>query len=379
MKQFNRVWTIALLLLLLFSPVIAQDDVTPEVTPTIEVAATAEPSPLAPLQSVGEGNNDGDVHNAVDDIVDGIASSLPIIFMGIALLMSVRQIGKPQTKEEYDKNRQEIVRDREQVKKTDSPIDDAMVEFRHLVNEFRGISDSLPIPNPGVPPTFPPVAPPAYPPAAPTPLPPPVITPIKIDVKPSLALWIPINPNPYLKDIGANGLAYTEEDHDGRKVAVPTGYKYRGSTFANSPHPDTFYKHGAGFEMALAKKAGQFGYETSVKNFVLAGRQRFAVVVKYLANFTPVIGTDGSPTVYLGGILRSNGKAIAQLEQHAVVDGEGEAQWVFQTATEHAAIDIEVGVIMPWAVVNDQSTLLWREYRVIPVPDDYGDDVVIHI
>lgn len=200
----------------------------------------------------------------------------------------------------------------------------------------------------------------------------------------TLPRGIPLNRNYTLDAIGDNKLAFYEETHDGRKVAIPHGYKYRGQPgmigTSRSPHPDIFYKYALGFEASIAYKAGRFGYSFTIPdNFVLGARQRFAIIVGYEANYAPMVGTDGNPTLYLEGTLDASTLPTVMLPNQVVIDGMGEAQWVIQTADEIRNLNVGVGVYIPWAVIGDNSTLAIKSIKFVPVADDYGDDVIIRI
>lgn len=360
--------TVFLIFLLLFAAiqVFAQDDVTPESTPTIE----AVPSDV-PL----EAETPVDVHNWIDDVSEFITNNMPIMFLGATLLLSVAKIKQPQTQEEYEATRRDVLRQREEARRSETPLDDLMVEARNILNEMRGISASLPTqPSPPSPlprgegsnPSLPPVTQPE-PPFVPEP------------EIPLLAKGIPINRNSTLNETGANGLSFIEADRDGRKIAVPHGYAYKGEPGSvdgkMSPHCEVYYKPAAGFEFALADKAGWFGYEFTISNFVLAGQQRFAVVVEYEAAYAPVFGPDNNPTVYIAGSLKSNGRQLAKLPKQPIVAvGKGEAQWVFMTQDEYATLDGALGVYMPYGAVDDTGTLLIKQIKIVPVVDEYGND-----
>lgn len=368
--RFFAVFMLLFLMAVFAFPALAQEATQEaEATPTVEVVATVVHTAEAQVEDAPV-SEPTDVHNWFDDLIEFATENHLVVFLLVGFVVGITQINRPQTRQEYESNKAAIERQKADAVKTETPYDDWLAKANEMLNEMRRISEGvvLPLPNPSVPPTFPPAAPPTV-------TPPTVISPVA--TKPPL--WIPINPNPNLNEVGANGRAYFDDDRDGRAIAVPTRYIYRGVASTGSPHCEIYYKQGDGFEMALAQKAGRFGFESVVTNFVLAGNQRFAVVVKYSAKFTPVIGSDGNPTVYLGGALKSNGLPISTLPHQPVVDGEGEAQWVFQTAEEYHSLSVEVAAIMLWAVVHDNSTLLWKEFKVVPVADDYGDDVLIRI
>jgi hypothetical protein len=344
MMQSKRKWIISILLMLVLGvmPVAAQVVDAPEPTPTIEVVETDVPT--VPVVDEAPGQNFGTA--LFDFFKFAIENQLHwYVFAIIALLVAGNLV--PQD---------EIKRRREQAKATETPIDDVLLAILDGIQTLKG--------NVSVPPP------------APVPIP---TDPLPTQPEP-LPRGIPLNRNYTLDAIGDNKLSFYEETYDGRKVAIPHGYKYRaqpgmiGTT--RSPNPDIFYKQAAGFEASIAYKAGRFGYSFTIPdNFVLGARQRFAIIVSYEANYAPMVGTDGNPTLYLDGMLTGNQPAI-MLPSQVVIDGMGEAQWVLQTDEEVRGLVVTVGMYIPWAVIGDNSTLTIKSIKFVPVADDYGDVVI---
>lgn len=339
--QSKRKWIISIVLMLVLGvvPVAAQVDDAPEPTPTMEVVET--PVPDVPVDAE-PGQNFGTVlfeffKFAIDNQLHWY------VFAIIALLVAGNLV--PQ---------EELKRRREQAKATETPIDDVLLAILDGIQTLKG---TVPVPSVPVPiPTDPlPTTPTRFP------------------------QGIPLNRNSQLNEAGSGGLRFTEQVINGRSIAVPIGYMYRGQPAQGSPHCEIHYKFSAGFEFAIAQKAGRFGYAFKLDNFVLGANQRFAIVVEYEAKYAPVMGTDGNPTVYLDGSLSEAGRHVTPLAPQQVANGSGEAQWVIQTAEEYRNLEVVVQVYMPWASVNDNGTVLMKQIKFVPVADDYGSDVVIRI
>lgn len=376
--RFKWLLVAMLLMLLVVGPVVAQDE-TPEVdvTPSQEVATPhpLTPSPhverrdTAPIESV-------DNHTWVDDFLESPLA----IMLGVAVILGIFQINRPQTVEQYETAKADIARQRQQAQATETPYDDWLVEAREVLNELRRrqeASEANPIP-PSQPPSQTDDAV-GVRPVVTVNLNHPPDTVVGVQ-QPDATLWVPVNPNWGLGLIGENGLAYTENDSFGRVVAVPHEYHYSAQPDMIdgivSPHPDTFYKANRGFEMALAHKAGRFGYHFLVDKPL----RRFAVVVEYEARLHPERGDDGNHTAYLVGSIDYQGKKIAVLAQTPVlVERSSEAQWLFEATTPYDELVVEVRVYMPYAALQDNSTFLWKRIKCVPVPDDYGDNVVVRI
>lgn len=348
--QLNRKWIISIVLMLVLgvSPVAAQVDDVPDATPTMEVEA----SPLSPPATQGEVEVPDTTVPVAPESNFGeslfkffqfaIENQLHwYVFAIIALLVAGNLV--PQ---------EEIKRRREQAKATETPIDDVLLAILDGIQTLRGNVTTPPVPIPGEPPIVPPVL---------------------------LPKGIPLNRNPQLNEAGGGGLRYNEQVIGGRSIAVPLGYAYRGQPSQGSPHCEVHYKFAGGFEFAIAQKAGRFGYAFNIDKFVLAARQRFAIVVEYDAKYAPVVGADGNPTVYLDGSLSEAGRHVTPLAMQKAVNGVGEAQWVIQTAEEYRNLEVVVGLYMPWSSVDDSSTVLVKAIKFVPVADDYGSDVVIRI
>lgn len=339
--KFNFIIIVCLLLVgITTMPVMAQDE--PEATPTVEV----------------------DVQNWVDDLIEFFTDSNIIqILTGAAILIyAISQIKKPQTLTEYERNKTDIRRRQDDAALTETKVDDITSKIEELLNELRPrVGDASESPFPSEPSEEPKVV---------------------ID-KPIPEKWMPINDNPQLDQLGDNGMHYYERTEGTRKIAVPHNFKYIGSAGAvdgtASVHPDTFYRPGQGFEMALADKAGKFGWVFNLDNFVLAERSRYAIVLQYNANFTPLTDGKGNPTVRLVGQIIHDGNERWELPEKMVMSGTNEAQWVFQVSKDYADLDVLLQVFMPYGAVDDHGTLLIKQIRVVPVPDNYGENAVIRV
>lgn len=340
----NCVLLLLLIALVIWTaPTFAQGDSPPDPTPTIEVIATEVEQPEVPENPSA---------NIGTTLFQWFQFALENQFHWyIFAIISVIVAGNLVPQEE-------VKRRREQSRQTETPVDDVLFAILEIVQSLKSNISTPPAPLPdGQPPTSKPV---------------------------TLPRGIPLNRNYTLDAIGDNRLAFYEETHDGRKLAIPHGYRYRGQPgmigTSRSPHPDIFYKHALGFEASIAYKAGRFGYSFTIPdNFVLGARQRFAIIVGYEANYAPMVGTDGNPTLYLEGTLEASTLPTVMLPKQVVIDGQGEAQWVLQTADEIRNLNVTVGMYIPWAVIGDNSTLVIKSIKFIPVADDYGDDVIIRI
>lgn len=351
MKRNQILLFLLIVLVIWTAPTFAQGDSPPDPTPTIEVIATEADT--------------GNVPDASPVSVDGIiVFALMGVFGGLGLGMTAlvayltRLLGNSvQTKQLEDLltsvQRWAYQQATNAAARTSYEWDDNLVKVGGSILGYDG--------------------------SAPTPSnPPPTSKPV------TLPRGIPLNHNYTLDAIGDNKLAFYEETYDGRKVAIPHSYRYRGQPGAigtsRSPHPDVFYKHALGFEAAIAYKAGRFGYSFTIPdNFVLGARQRFAIIISYEANYAPMVGTDGNPTLYLEGTLEASTLPTVMLPKQVAIDGQGEAQWVIQTADEIRNLNVTVGMYIPWAVIGDNSTLVIKSIKFVPVADDYGSDAVTHI
>lgn len=282
-----------------------------------------------------------------DDILGFVSDNWEFIIILVAVVFAGRN-APPEL----------IQRGKDEAAKTETPIDDIVMR---VIETLRGGS------------------------VADSPLPPksPDDTKVISDDKPIRKVWLPINDNPNLDQLGENGLYYHERTEGTRKIAIPHHYTYIGEAGSldgkESAHPDTFYRPGLGFEMALADKAGKFGWIFNLDNFVLAERSRYAIVLKYNAQFKPLTDDEGNATVRLIGQIIHDGNERWALPEKMVLSSTNEAQWVFEVSKDYADLDVLLQVFMPYGAVDDHGTLLIKQIRVVPVPDDYGDDAVIRI
>ena len=203
---------------------------------------------------------------------------------------------------------------------------------------------------------------------------------------PKLPVGIPLVYFGYAKQ--ADGRQYYEAnelpgvDTGERVYAVAPGYKpvlnpemisndKTGETYL-SPVPDVHYDPDTkGFKFALANKAGRFGYRFDLKNWVLAGNSRYALIVRYSHELNPVVNKDGSPTLYIGGALHSSGLEHV-LKKQPVIAGSDIAQWVIETSRDYGDMAVSVGPDIPWAVLGDNSYVTILDIEFLPVVDGYG-------
>lgn len=350
MKRNRILLLLLIVLVILTAPTFAQDDFPPEPTPTMEVLATEADTGTAP--DAAPISVDSIIVFAMMGVFGGLGLGMTALVAYLTKLLGnsvqTKQLEGLLTSVQRWAYQQALTA----AARTSYEWDDNFVKIGGSVLGY----DHQP-PAPNNPPL--PTNPTTYP------------------------RGIPLNRNTALNAVGDNGLSYYEEDHDGRKVAIPHGYKYRAQQdmigSSRSPHPEIYYVQAKGFEAAIAFKAGRFGYSFVIDNFVLGANQRFAVIVSYEASYAPEKGTDGNPTLYMGGTLMTGIQPLAALPQQVVVNGSGETQWVMETSEEIRNLTVAVGMYIPWAVIGDGSTLTIKSIKFIPVADDYGSDVVLRV
>jgi hypothetical protein len=343
MKTRNLIAAILLSLLLMAPPVIAQEATqAADATPTMEAAATETPLPVAEPAT--------DIQFTVAALIEFFTNNLPIIFMGIALVMSIKQVGKPQTQAEYDAEQKAIVLAREEVKKTKSLLDDLLVEGRYIVNEMRGIAQTPPT----LPAPQPPVIDISHPPVGNTGT-------STMDMStPSYNPTIPIKENKYLAPYETR-LDFPQ----GRQVHVPVnmGYVYELKNLAKDteyPHPNVNVNQAYGARFDVAFIAGSWGF--SYLSTLVKGVE-YKVSVDYSAEITGKEISHLSDWLWWELDLDNKPSGLPNV---GISNGARHlAEWTI-TGTGLPVV-VTPRIRAAWASSGSNSAIVWHNLTITPV------------
>jgi hypothetical protein len=365
----NKLYTaIATLLLafLLSVPVLAQEATQAvESVPTVETVATEVAAPPVTSEPAT------DIHNAVDDVIEFFTNNLPIIFMGIALVMSIKQVGKPQTQAEYDAEKKAIAIDREEVKKTKTMLDDLMVEGRYIVNEMRGIAQT-----PATQPTTtvttgngtdttitvsqpPPVIYPSQPPVGNTGT-------STTDVSTPPFVPMPEAPHTITRNFGVTDSSFEKTVNGTRRVIhTPVNTSPLFSTLDAAgkeyPYPSVNVNSAYGVQFDIAYTAGAWGF-TILETLVNGAA--YKVRLDYTAQITG--DKVDSLAEWLSHELDVNGKVTGVSQ--GVMNGVSYAEWGITGG--HLPVMITPRIRCNWASAGSESKISWQRLTITPV--DYG-------
>jgi hypothetical protein len=333
MKRFYPALIGILFVFLIAFPVFAQDSI-----PTPETVATEVPAPTADIPSE-------DVHNAVDDVIEAVTSNLPIIFMGIALLMAVMKIKEPQSRTEYEAAKREILRLREEAKKTETKVDDVIAEARNLVNEMRGISGmTISQPDPTPPVTTPPFVP----------------VPVgdgTIDVTaPATTAFMDV-----FGKRGSNSYTWQKTGHAQAVIEIPDGYDYRNHNFdangTEQPYKAVNTNPEYGTRLNVAFVAGKHSFIRTKPIFLGTGKHEIAL--SYVAD---VKDTEGGQPMHnwLWAEAQIDSQPVLigtdTINHRALKNGTHVATWIFTNDTpREVALSFVVNV--HWASAKGDSTI----------------------
>jgi hypothetical protein len=351
-----------LLAFLLSVPVFAQEATQAvEPTPTVETVATEVTAPVASEPTA-------DIHNAVDDVIEFFTNNLPIIFMGIALVMSVRQVGKPQTQAEYDAEKKAIASDRESVKKTETKLDDVMVEARNILNEMRGIAQT-PSQQPTTTVTTgndgdttvtvsqpPPVIYPSQPPVGNTGT-------STTDVSTPPFVPMPEVPHTITRNFGVTDSSFEKTVNGTRRVIhVPVNTSPLFSTLDAAgkeyPYPSVNVNSAYGVQFDIAYTAGAWGF-TIMETLVNS------VAYKVRLDYTAQITGDKKDSLseWLSHELDVNGKVTGVSQ--GIMNGVSYAEWGITGSG--FPVMLTPRIRCNWASAKDESKISWHNLTITPV------------